>query len=163
MSGLSAHISLFSGPDKRIILKQSDQIVSRVPLPIFLDLIANPTLFCRLIKINCLHSRVQSLSNRHIPAPRVHLQSASKQMTRGEAGLRSPLLRLSLWRKCGIFIITSRLTLSLDDKNKHVTLQLKILHFIAWGVQLSSSVWFDVAMLTRLTCGYFTKLFWAWI
>ena len=75
MSGLSAHISPFSVPDKRIILKQSDQIVSRVPLPIFLDLIANPTLFCRLIKINCLHSRVQSLSNRHIPAPRVHLQS----------------------------------------------------------------------------------------
>ena len=80
---MSAHSSPSSVPDKRIILKQSDQIVSRVPLPIFLDLIANPTLFCRLIKINCLHSPVQSMSNHQISAS-ASQASVSSIKTNGE-------------------------------------------------------------------------------
>ena len=140
-----AHSSPSSIPDKRIILKQSDQIVSRVPLPIFLDLIANLTLFCRLIKINCLHSRVQSLSNRHIPAPQVHLQSASKQMTRGEAGLRSP------------FTITQAVTLT-QVRDIHNNIETHII--FRWQKQTCIFAAKDTAFHSMRGSAKFIRLIW---
>ena len=105
-------------PDKRIILKQSDQIVSRVPLPIFLDLIANLTLFCRLIKINCLHSPVQCPIVRSAasasPAP------ASKQMAIAEASPRLTITQAVTVTRPRVIHNTSRFTLSQPDKNKYV-------------------------------------------